>query len=130
MLSAASRAGFASEAEPDLYAEPPKQPEATSASTTTTSSENRLIGFLDAERLGMVPPASHRLLLLPRTILLSGGRRGCPLSESESEVCVDAWVGPRELDLAACYSGVGEDRVAVRVDKLGKDGRAVKAQQR
>jgi hypothetical protein len=29
----------------------PKQPDATSASKATTSSESRLIGFLDAERL-------------------------------------------------------------------------------
>jgi hypothetical protein len=39
----------------------PKQPDATSTSRATPSGENRLIGFLDAERLVKVPTTPHRL---------------------------------------------------------------------
>jgi hypothetical protein len=37
----------------------PKQPDATTASRATTTSENRLIAILDAERLVKVPTTPH-----------------------------------------------------------------------
>jgi hypothetical protein len=78
MSSSASRAGFASEAGgfgPDLSAEPPKQPDANTASRATTTSENRLIGFLDAEGLGKVPNAVARLFNASRCFATGGGVR-------------------------------------------------------